>query len=387
LTRVELYQLEIPFRAPVRTAAGSHRRRPVGFVRVVAGDVEGWGECVALAEPTSVDAPFGSVWEELTDRGVGRLVRAAMARAGELPHAAQVASLFATDAVARPVAAAFEMAVLDAELRASGRPLWAHLGASVLAAEGGVPVGELVGIPADRQVVTLVEEVTGACERGAARIRLKIEPGWDVVPLQAVRTAFPDLALQADANGAYLLGTGGSDTALRLRALDGLGLVCVEQPLPPADLPSLAELAGELSTPVCLDESLTSPRRLADALRYGACEVACLKPARLGGLLAARRAHHICREAGIPAFVGGFFETGFARLANAALAGLPGFVLPGDLSDPGQYLTANPVPYPDTSSGRVRPWPGPGVGPPLADLVVPVSLRVGAWEADGSRHD
>jgi o-succinylbenzoate synthase len=114
---------------------------------------------------------------------------------------------------------------------------------------------------------------------------------------------------------------------------------------------------------VCLDESLSSLRRLTDALRYGACEVACIKPARFGGLLGARRAQQVCAEAGVPAFVGGFFETGFARLANVALAGLPGFTLPGDLSDPAAYLDSDPVAYPSDASGWVAPYGGPGMAP------------------------
>jgi O-succinylbenzoate synthase len=132
--------------------------------------------------------------------------------------------------------------------------------------------------------------------------------------------------------------------------------------LAPSDLPAHARLAEFLETPVCLDESLTSVRRLTDAIRYRACEVACLKPGRLGGLLAARRAQAVCVEAGIPAFVGGFFETGFARSAHAGLATLPGFTLPGDLSDPSGYLARDPMPYLAIRTGRVRPYAGGGLG-------------------------
>ncbi len=361
LEAVELFRLDVAFRRPVVTASGTHRERPVAFLRILTDAGEGWGECPAIAGGTAVDRPFEAVWDALASTGVERLRAAAAARGGAVPPAAQVGTLYgaADDA---PVAATVEMAVLDAELRARGEPLWRRLGVEPSVAEAGLPVGSLVGIPADRGLDTLVDAVAAASAT-SARVRLKIEPGWDVEPAWVVRRAFPTLALQVDANGSYRLGSGGPDDVRLLAGLDGAGLTCIEQPLPPADLTALAAAAAVLETPVCLDESLTSLRRLRDALRYGACEVACIKPARFGGVLGAARAQQLCADAEVPAFVGGFFETGFARLANAALAGLPGFTLPGDLSDPAGYLEDAPVAYP-SDGGRVAPYAGPGIGPP-----------------------
>ena len=394
LRLVELYRVDLAFCSPVTTAAGAHTRRPVAFVRVVAHEAEGWGECAALAEGTSVDPAFDAVLGALEESGVGRLLAAVAARDGELPPASQVPALFGSGPVAHFVAATLEMAVLDAELRASGEPLWARLGVEEAVATAGVPVGHLVGIPEDRSVDALVARVDVLVRSAStARVRVKIEPGWDTEPLRALRDAFPSLALQADANGSYrweVAGAGGGrdgggrdgglDDARRLAELDGLGLSCIEQPLPPADLAALAQLAARLDTPVALDESLTSLGRVRDALRYGACGVACLKPARLGGLLRAKTAVNACRESGAGAFVGGFFESGFARAANAALAGLAGFTLPGDLSDPAEYL-ADPervAVYPGLDGALVRPFGGPGVAPPpspaRADLVRSWSL-------------
>lgn len=363
----ELYRLDLTFRRPVVTASGTHQRRPVLFVRIVTDVAEGWGECGALENGTAVDPRVSTVRRRLEEGGLARLVTATRARGGELPGGAQIAALYGSAPADRLCAAVIEMAVLDAELRASGEPLWSRLGARASRAGTGASAGELVGIPPSRQIGTLVESACAAAERGAARVRLKIEPGWDLEPLKAVRAALPDTALQADANGSYRLGSESADTARLLRRLDPLGLVCVEQPLPPSDLTSLALLAGHLETPVCLDESLASLPRLVDALRYHACEVACLKPARLGGLLAARRAVMLCADAGVPTFVGGFFETGFGRAALAALACIDGFTLPGDLSSPAGYLEDDPFAYPDVTAGKVRPWAVPGVAPHLAD--------------------
>ncbi|MGH9083459.1 MAG: enolase C-terminal domain-like protein [Acidimicrobiales bacterium] len=360
---LELRLLDLSLRQPVGTAVGVHRHRPVAFARVLTDETEGWGECGALPDGTAVDPPIAEVWPALAD-AADRLADAASARGGSLPPASQVAALFDAGPVGRLVAATVEMAVLDAELRAAGTPLWRRLGVDPAAADRGVLAGAVAGIPVDRRPETLIAQVAAAVERGAARVRLKIEPGWDVAPVQAVRAAFPELRLQVDANGSYRLGAGGQRDAMRLAGLDDLAVACVEQPLPPADLTSHATLARQLRTPVCLDESLTGLRRLVDALRYRACGVACCKPARLGGLLAARRAQARCQEAGVPAFVGGLFETGLGRSANAALAGLPGFPWPGDLSDPASYLVGDPFPYPGTTGGRVPLAEVAGVGAP-----------------------
>ncbi len=359
LAGVEVVRVALRLQRPLGTSAGTHLERPVLYVRVVTDEGEGWGECGALAGGTAVDPALDVVWRSLARDGVERLVRAARARAGALPPASGVLALFNADPVGRLAAAVIEMAVLDAELRAARRPLGSRLGAR----GGEVAVGSVVGIPAGRDLGALADAVDAEVAAKSARVRLKIEPGWDFWPVRSVRERHPDLALQVDANGAYRLGTDGDDDAGRLAALDPFGLTCVEQPLPAPDLGALAQLARLLTTPVGLDESLTSLRRVDDALRYGACGVACLKPARLGGLLAARRAQRACADAGVPAFVGGLFESGHGRSANLALSGLDGFTLPGDLRDPGGYLVEDPCGYPEVHEGRAVAPGVPGVGP------------------------
>ncbi len=363
LVGVELFVLELSLRRPVGTAAGTHRRRPLAVVRVVTEDAEGWGECAALAEGTSVDPDLDEVWTTLCSLGAPRLVAAAAARDGELPPAWSVARLFGSGPAARLAGAALEMAVLDAELRAAGATLAARLGAG----SGPVPAGALVGIPAERDPAVVVDEVDRLVAKGFGRVRVKIEPGWDALPLAAVRRRHPGLALQADANGAYRTGAEGPAGTGALRPLDELGLACLEQPLAPPDLVGHAALAATLDTPICLDESLTSPERVRDALRYGACTVACLKPGRLGGLLAARRAALACAEAGVGAFVGGFFEAGLGRLANAALGAHAAFDRPGDLSAPASYLVEDPFGYPELRAGALHLPGAPGVGPALPE--------------------
>jgi O-succinylbenzoate synthase len=217
-----------------------------------------------------------------------------------------------------------------------------------------------VGIPLDHDPGVLRAQVDEAVADGAARVRIKIQPGWDVEPVGMVRADHPHLVLQVDANGSYGMGD-----AEHVEGLAEFGVLCIEQPLPPADLVAHAEFARRVSVPVCLDESLSSPRRVLDALRNQACRVACLKPGRLGGLRATRLAHAACADAGVAVFVGGFFEAGLGRASNLALAArlaqdATGLV--GDLSDPRTYLEQDPCGYPEVRSGWVAVSDEPGVG-------------------------
>ncbi len=368
LTGVELVRVDLPFRQAIGTAAGVHRVRPLLFVRVVTPDGEGWGECAALAEGTAVDPALAPVQQAAEDLGVRRLFEATAARGGELPTAAGVAQLFGGTAVDRMLAASFEMAVADAELRAAGRSLASDFGVT----EGfeALAVGAVVGIPDGHDVGLLRQEVDAVVRAGAARVRLKVEPGWVVDPVRAVRGDHPGLVLQVDANGSF--STGDDDVAV-LGRLAEFDVLCIEQPLPPADLVAHALLARLVPVPICLDESLTSPRRVTDALRNGSCAMACLKPARLGGLRATRAAHAACTAAGVPAFVGGFFEAGLGRSSNLALAArlsqdATGLV--SDVGDPAEYLAVDPCGYPMVRAGWVRVPAGPGVGNPPDEAVL-----------------
>jgi o-succinylbenzoate synthase len=360
LSGVELVHVDLPFRTSIGTAAGVHRVRPLLFVRVVAEEAEGWGECAALEAGTAVDPALAEVEQAATDRGVPRLFAATAARGGSLPTGAEVSPLFASSPVDRMLAAAFEMAVTDAELRAGGRSQADALGVT----EGfeAMPVGAVVGIPDGHDLAALRREVEAAVQAGAARVRLKIEPGWELEPVRAVRADHPHLVLQVDANGSF--GTGDDDVAVLSRLAD-FDVLCIEQPLPPADLVAHAQLAARLPVPICLDESLSTPRRVNDALRNGSCAMACLKPARLGGVRPTRAAHAACAAAGVPTFVGGFFEAGLGRAANLALAArlaqdATGLV--SDLGDPADYLAVDPCGYPPVVGGWVRVPTEPGVG-------------------------
>jgi O-succinylbenzoate synthase len=243
------------------------------------------------------------------------------------------------------------MAILDAELRSASVSLAEHLGAVRTEVDCGVSVG-IHEDPAE-----LVEVVDGYLSEGYRRIKLKIEPGHDVEAVRAVRDRFPKILLQVDANTAYTLAD-----AQQLAKLDEFDLLLIEQPLAEDDVRGHAELARLLSTPICLDESITSSRSAEDAIAVGACRIVNIKAGRVGGYLEARRVHDVCEAQGVPVWCGGMLETGLGRAANVALAALPNFTLPGDTSASGRYYAQDITKPFVLRDGRLEVPRGPGLG-------------------------
>jgi O-succinylbenzoate synthase len=257
--------------------------------------------------------------------------------------AGEVATLLAPVKGHRMAKAAIETALLDAELRAANRSLASYLGACRDRVECAID--------------ELLEHVAGYVADGYRRVKLKIEPGWDLEPVGAVRTSFPDLPLQVDANTAYSL-----DDAEHLASLDRFDLLLLEQPLADDDLAGHAELARRLATPICLDESIVSAASARAAIELGACSIVNIKPARVGGYLEAVRIHDLSATRGVPVWCGGMLETGVGRAANLALAALPNFTLPGDTSASARYFTDDITEPFVLDDGRLTVPAGPGIG-------------------------
>jgi len=328
-------------------------------VRVVTPDSEGWGECVAMSAPLYSSEHVDGAADVLRRFLVPRLTAAGAVGA----H--QVAGLLEPVKGHRMAKAALELAVLDAELRAAGRPLARELGAVHDRVPCGVSVGIMPSVP------ELLDAVAGYLEAGYVRIKLKIEPGWDVEPVRAVRERFgDDLLLQVDANTAYTVAD-----ARHLARLDPFDLLLIEQPLDEEDVLGHAQLAKLISTPVCLDESITSARAAADAITLGACSIVNVKPGRVGGYLEARRIHDVCQAHGVPVWCGGMLETGIGRAANVALAALPGFTLPGDTSASDRYFRTDITEPFVLDDGHLAVPTAPGIGvDPLPDALDAVTV-------------
>jgi O-succinylbenzoate synthase len=347
LQEIELRRIRLPLVAPFRTSFGVEHERDVLLVRVTTDVAEGWGECVAGAEPLYSSEYADGAHQVIRDHLLPRL-----AAVPDLTAAAVAPAL--APVKGHPMAkASLELAVLDAELRTHGMPLAGYLGA----VRDRVPAGVSVGI-AD-SIPELLDVVEGYLADGYARIKLKIEPGRDVEPVRAVRERFGDVLLQVDANAAYTLAD-----APRLARLDPFDLLLIEQPLAEDDVRGHAELARRVRTPICLDESITSARAAADAIAIGACSIVNIKAGRVGGFLEARRVHDVCAAHGVPVWCGGMLETGLGRAANLALAGLPNFTLPGDTSASDRYWRRELItePFVLEPPGVVRVPSGPGLG-------------------------
>jgi O-succinylbenzoate synthase len=368
LEAVELRRVHLPLVTPFRTSFGTQYERDVLLVRACAPDTEGWGECVAMEEPL-----YSSEYVD----GAAEVIRAHL-----LPR------VFGTDDVdadgvapalapikGHPMAkAAIEAAILDAELRAAGTRLVDRLGGVRDAVDAGVSVGIMSSIP------ILLDAVAGYLDEGYRRIKLKVEPGWDVEPVRAVREQFgDDLLLQVDANTAYTLAD-----APHLALLDAFDLLLIEQPLDEEDLLGHAKLAQQIRTPVCLDESIISARVAEAAIELGACAIVNIKPGRVGGYLEARRVHDVCAAHGVPVWCGGMLETGIGRAANVALAALPNFTLPGDTSASSRYFATDITEPFVLDDGRLRVPLGPGIGvEPVADVLKELTVSTEVIRRDG----
>jgi O-succinylbenzoate synthase len=359
---LRLHRLSIPLVRPFRTSFGTETVRDVILVEAVSSDgVHGWGECVTMSWPGySYEYGKGAI-DVITDHLLPALV--------EVADADDPADVRAAMEVVRghPMAkGAVSTAMLDVWLRERSLSLASYLGAD----RAFVDCGVSVGIPTTESVPELLDEVAGYVEAGYRRIKLKIEPGWDVEPVSAVRAAWPGIPLQTDANQAYQR----SDAA-HLASLDEFGLLLHEQPLEEEDWYGHVLMSRACRTPICMDESIHSVASADSALEFGACSIINIKPGRVGGYLTARDIHDLCRDRNVPVWCGGMLETGIGRAANLALAAMPGFTLPGDTSASSRYYRVDVTEPFVLADGRLPVPTGPGIGvDPLPEVLADMTV-------------
>jgi O-succinylbenzoate synthase len=343
---IGLRRISLPLVTPFRTSQYTEYERNLLILELETDEGTGWSECSADDVPV--------YWSEYLEGAVDVITKVlgpALLRAETLTPAT-VSEILAPYKGHRTSKCALEAAVLDAWCRKAGISLADHLGA----VHTSVPVGVSVAI--EDTIEALLDRVDGYLEAGYSRIKLKIEPGRDLDMVRAVRRHIGDeVTLQVDGNGAYSLAD-----AQHLARLDEYGLSLVEQPLAFDDLRSHAALARLMRTPICLDESIVSLRAAADAIALDACRVINIKPSRVGGYLESRRIHDLCLGNDIPVWCGGMLESGLGRAANLALAALPGFTMPGDISATERYFTQDITRPFVLTDGRMQVPDGPGIG-------------------------
>ena len=336
ISSIELREIRLPLIHFFETSFGRTTERRIVLVRVSDSDGgEGWGEC------TAAEGPFYS--EEWTETAWATLKEflAPMLVGQQVANAASIYEVMKRVRGHRMAKAAIETACWDLESKRAGTPLWKHLGG----VQTEIPCGVSIGIQESPEA--LLETIGKELAAGYQRIKIKIKPGWDVDIVRRVRERFPEIRLMGDANSAYRL----SDVPL-FQTLDEFNLMMIEQPLAHDDIADHAELQKQIKTPICLDESVRTPEDARHAIDLGACRIINLKLGRVGGHSQAKRIENIARDQNIPVWCGGMLESGIGRAHNIAMATLPGFTLPGDVSASARYWEEDIIDPPVTVTSR-----------------------------------
>jgi O-succinylbenzoate synthase len=320
ISRLTLRHLRMTLRAPFETSFGRQDTRDCLLIEAFSDSLAGYGECVADYDPGYSYETVQTAWHILKDFLIPSILNQELNGPKELQQKMGFVR-------GHPMAkAGLEMAMWDLIGKQECRSLQQIFGGQHSQVDVGVSVG-IQDSPGE-----LIRVVEGYLVQGYRRIKIKIKPGRDVIETRSVRRAFPTIRLQVDANSAYNL-----ETAQALLPLDNLNLLLIEQPLDEDDLWDHSQLQKRIHTPICLDESILSARHARQALEMGSCRVINIKAGRVGGLNQAIAIHDLCLARGVPVWCGGMLETGVGRASNLALASLPGFTLPGDISASERY--------------------------------------------------
>ena len=360
IRRIDLWLVRLPLVRLFRTSSSVKNHLDHILIRVEAEGLFGWGECASPSDPYYCPETTGTCWHLLEDflcpSVLGR-------RWTTMDEFINFYGLVKGNNFAK---AGLEMACWDLVSRAEGKSLAETLGGTRKEIFSGVSLG------IESETGILLDQVAQYLDQGYRRVKLKIKPGHDLEVVREVRERYPDLPLQVDANSAYTL-----DDLSTLKALDGYELLLIEQPLAHDDIIDHARLQRELTTPVCLDESIHSAEDARKAIEIGACRVINIKVSRVGGLRESKRIHDLCLSRGVPVWCGGMHEFGIGRAANVALASLPGFILPGDVSGSDKYYREDIVEPPVlATNGAVNVPSGPGIGhEPVLERIERHSIR------------
>lgn len=342
--------IEIPLRAPFETSFGVETVKSCWLLTVESDGVRGYAETVADVEPLYGPETHATVYYALKNHLWPRL------QSLDINDPQAIWQAFGAIRGNNMAKAGLEMAIWDWYARSQKQPLYALLGGDPRRTE--VPVGVSIGIqPND---MALIDMAQAYWQKGYQRLKIKIRPGRDIGPLQALRRAMgPDVPIMADANSAYQL-----QDAQGIAQWDDLSLMMIEQPLGATDIIDHATLAQSLRTPICLDESIESDDDARVAIKIGAAAIMNIKLGRVGGHQMARRIHDLAYAKGVPVWCGGMLETGIGRAHNLHMTTLPGFTLPGDTSASDRYFYEDLIdpPFELSDRGTLRVPSGDGIG-------------------------
>ena len=321
ITEITIRHLQMDLKAPFTTSFGTFTKRD--FLLLEAKDeagTVGWGESVAFHSPWYNEETLKTNWHMLEDYLIPLILKK------EINHPDEVSELFEPIRKNNMAKSTIEGAIWDIYAQQTNQPLAKALGGNKAQIEVGISIGIQKSID---DLVALVDEYVN---EGYKRIKVKIKPGWDIDVMRTLREKFPNVAIMADANSAYRL-----EDAELLKQLDEFNLTMVEQPLASDDIIDHATLQKQMSTPICLDESIHSLEDARKAIEIGATKIINIKIGRVGGLTEAKKIHDYCEQKGIPVWCGGMLESGIGRAHNVALTTLSNFILPGDTASSNRY--------------------------------------------------
>ena len=326
IDKIQLYHIKLELVSPFATSMGTEYDVEHIIVKVDSDGVTGWGECVAQAKPNYSYETVQTAWHILQDF----LVPSILGR--NISSVDEVIKLFWNVRGHGMAKAGLEAALWDIFAKAKNISLSKMLGGT----KQKIDVGVSIGI--QNSEAELIKKVNNYLGEGYKRIKIKISPGYDIQFVQALRKEFPEILLQVDANSTYSL----KDVKL-FKEMDNYNLLLIEQPLGFADIYDHSKLQKEIKTPICLDESIHSLDGAQAAIELDSCRVINIKPGRVGGFTEAKLIHDYCSSKNIPVWHGGMLESGIGRAGNVALASLPNFTLPGDISASRKYYKADIV--------------------------------------------
>lgn len=358
IDRVELRHIRMELITPFETSMGIEKDEEHIIVRVDGEGVTGWGESVAEGTPFYSYETVQTAWHILRDF----LVPSVLGR--DLASVHEAIGLNEKVRGHMMAKAGLEAALWDLFAKAQGISLSRLLGGT----RGRIDVGVSIGIQASPS--HLLRSVDAYLREGYRRIKIKIAPGRDLAFVEAVRKEYPDILFQVDANSAYTL-----DDVETFRAMDHHRLLLIEQPLGYDDIYDHSKLQRVLQTPICLDESIHSLADARAALELDSCRIINIKPGRVSGFTTSKAIHDLCAASNVPVWHGGMLESGIGRAGNVALASLPNFTLPGDISASKRYYREDIVdpPFEVAADGTMAVPAGPGLGvrvvPELLDRV------------------
>lgn len=346
IKKLTLHLIEMELVSPFKSSLGKISKRESILVEVEDGDgIIGWGEVVAFSSPWYTEETIKTCWHVIEDFLVDKLFGIS------ITHPEMLRELFKSIKRNQMAKAGVESAIWDLYAKRKNLPLAQVLGGTKEKIEAGVVIGI-------ESIDSMLRKIDSHLNDGYKRFKIKIEPDNDIAIIKMIRKHFANLPLMADANSAYSL-----QDVERLKALDEYKLMMIEQPLGSDDIVDHSKLQRQLETPICLDESITSFEDARKAIELESCKVINIKAGRVGGLSEAIRIHDLCKEHGIPVWCGGMLETGISRAHNIALASLPNFTIPGDISASSRYWEQDIiVPAVTIHNGMIDVPKGPGMG-------------------------